>query len=38
MTSTMYRSDCKDCGRIFYSTEVTVPDIAGEEDLIQRFS
>lgn len=38
MTSTVYRLDCRDCGRSAYYTEVTVPDIAGEEDLIQRFS
>ena len=27
MTSTVYRLDCRDCGRIAYYTEVTVPDI-----------
>ena len=31
MTSTVYRSDCKDCGRSFYVTESTVPDILKEE-------
>lgn len=38
MTSTVYRLDCRDCGRSVYYTEVTVPDIAGEEDSIQSFS
>lgn len=31
MTSTTYRSDCKDCGRCFYYTELTVPEILQDE-------
>ena len=31
MTSTVYRSECKDCGRFFYYTEMTVPDIQKDE-------
>ena len=31
MLSTVYRSDCKDCGRSLYSTELAVPDIQKDE-------
>ena len=31
LTLTVYRHDCKDCGRSFYVTESTVPDILKEE-------
>lgn len=34
MTSTVYRLDCRDCGRSLYHTEVTAPHIL-EDDFIQ---
>ena len=31
MTSTVYRSDCRDCGRCFYYTEEVVPGVWKED-------
>ena len=31
LTSTVYRSECKDCGRFFYYTEEVVPGVWKED-------